>query len=399
MEKKYLKLVALFTFIIIGVIGTFNWFVNPYSIYNSPEFDGFNADKPEFINFLRLTKAQQVTVYEPTSLILGTSRSGIGLDPDYSGWKDERAYNLALPGVHIYELLRYFQHANASKKIKKVVLAVDFRFFINDSVGSGFSDLRMLANEDGSKNFTSSFGKIADMVSTLFSMDSLMTSLKTVRHQGWSKETLSSNGSWDRSSELFDHRKAFNAYMKSTFNRLDDVNNGDINDFKGEKYFSSLLRTAYNENIELYLVISPSHAWHWEAYRIKDLWNKLEDMKRMVVRINEKEASRAEKSPFPVWDFSGYSTVTTEPVPLLGQNKIKMEWFWESIHYKKSLGNLVLDKLFSNQVANNYLTDDFGVKLNSQNMDEHLSQQRILQKNYMANNKSDIAHIMDLLKK
>lgn len=45
------------------------------------------------------------------------------------------------------------------------------------------------------------------------------------------------------------------------------------------------------------------------------LWPLWEHWKRELVRINVEEGKRAGASPFPLWDFSGYTRFTTEPFP------------------------------------------------------------------------------------
>ena len=86
MAKRYLLILVLVIIASLLCVGMLNWFVNPYSIYSSPKIEGINKDKTEFLNHLRLTKAYQVSRQKPTSIILGTSRSGRGLDPDHPGW-------------------------------------------------------------------------------------------------------------------------------------------------------------------------------------------------------------------------------------------------------------------------------------------------------------------------
>jgi hypothetical protein len=58
--KKYLKLLALITLLILVLAGGFNWLVDPYSVYGSPKIKNFNALKPEEITHARMTKAYLV---------------------------------------------------------------------------------------------------------------------------------------------------------------------------------------------------------------------------------------------------------------------------------------------------------------------------------------------------
>ncbi len=44
----------------------------------------------------------------------------------------------------------------------------------------------------------------------------------------------------------------------------------------------------------------------------------------------------------PLWDFSGYSSVTTETLPASGSHA-EMEFYWDSSHFKDIVGDFVLD--------------------------------------------------------
>ncbi len=49
-----------------------------------------------------------------------------------------------------------------------------------------------------------------------------------------------------------------------------------------------------------------------------------------------------------------------------------MQWYWESSHFKKEVGDLVLDKLFDYQAPGRVIADDFGILINRNNIEAHL---------------------------
>ena len=296
-------------------------------------------------------------------------------------------------------MLRYFQHANSIQSIRTVVLALDYRCFTSTGVGEGFSEARMRVNADGNLNIGYILGLLTDTASTLFSTDSLVTSLRTIKRQGWSKQTLYEKGRWDRITEQYHHRQAFNAYIKTTVNRIGKnivIHNYSPTEFNALRTF---LRTAYNQNIEVYLAISPSHVLHWEIYRIMGLWSEFENLKRNLVNIIEDEAVRAEKPAYPLWDFSGYNDINSEPIPGLDEPEAHMQWFWESVHYKKRLGDTVLNTLFGLQSDVLTIPENFGVRLTSLNIEAHLKQQRQAQLDFMQGNPEEIREIEKLAAK
>ena len=80
---------------------------------------------------------------------------------------------------------------------------------------------------------------------------------------------------------------------------------------------------------------------------------------------------------FLIWDFSGYSKFTTESVSRLPNEKSQLKWFWESSHFKKNVGDKILTKVLNKEQNSDYALSDFGIKINSENIDAHLDQIRV----------------------
>jgi hypothetical protein len=68
-----------------------------------------------------------------------------------------------------------------------------------------------------------------------------------------------------------------------------------------------------------------------------------------------------------------------------------MKWYWESSHYKQELGNLVLDSVLEAKMV-----DDFGMLINTSNIDKHLAEIRIKQQQYRKSNPIDAAEVLKL---
>lgn len=397
MEKSYLKI--YFSTLLLGsiIVIALNWIINPYSLYDSPVIEKLNKEKTEYLKYLRLTKPRIITKHQSNSIILGTSRAGRGLSPNHPAWGNDKVYNLALPGVRIYEILRYLQHAQASQPLNKVVLALDFRSFTNEIPNSAFSENRLLVKSNGEPNNKYYETYFFDSMSTLFSIDALGSSLKTIRKQGWDKETLFPNGRWDRTDENVNHRKIFTAYTNSTIQRLNEIILNKLNRPSGFQHFRDLLSLSYKENIQLIMLISPSHAWHWEVYRLLKLQKNLDNLKRLLVSINNEEAEKSGRAAYPIWDFSGHNSISIESLPLQNEKDGKMRWFWESIHYKKRLGDMILDRILKNQSPKKEIPIDFGQQLTSSNIETHISYLKQQSDSYQQNHPDDIAILQALI--
>lgn len=126
------------------------------------------------------------------------------------------------------------------------------------------------------------------------------------------------------------------------------------------------------------------------------LWPKFEQWKRELIKIlAEDSAAHPNERPFPLWDFSGYNTYTIEDVPPPGDTRAKMQWYWESSHYKKELGDKVLDKIFG---IDRNLPSDFGRQINADNIEQHLAWIRAQQQEYIKSHPADVQEIEQDLK-
>lgn len=150
---------------------------------------------------------------------------------------------------------------------------------------------------------------------------------------------------------------------------------------------------AYREDIDLRLFISPAHARQWETLAVSGLWSKWEEWKRRLTVMNEVEAARAGKSPFPIWDFSGYNSISTEAVPALNDVNIIMRYYIDSSHYTAAAGNLVLDRLFDYHSPERTLPADFGVRITPANIEAHLARIRDERERYRRTHAADVAEI------
>src|SRR5207245_6367389 len=76
---------------------------------------------------VRLVKAYEVRRLRPRGIILGTSRSHVGLRPSHHGWDPAArpVYNLAFDGATTKEMYHYLLHAHAVRPLRQVVLGLD----------------------------------------------------------------------------------------------------------------------------------------------------------------------------------------------------------------------------------------------------------------------------------
>jgi hypothetical protein len=379
---KYLKYVATISVTILLLVVIFNRIVNPFHIFVGPNIDGFNKIKPEISNYLRMYKAARINQIKPVSIILGTSRGETAIDPLHPGWSNKGTYNLSLSSSNLYESYRYLQHAHFNHPLRQVVLSLDLMMFnVNGNPDElDFKEGRLAVDSKG-KSWKGWI--LSDIVSTLASSDALEVSIKTILRQDVSSHGIEpiylDNGMRDESTKNNEIKK-FGGHHKAFLDSEKKYYEGSFyNDFSFSnlqrdnwQIYRQLLMFAHQNNIDLRIAISPYHARQLEIIAIKSLLDVFEDWKTKLVSINYEVATDNDKKIFPLWDFSTYNTYTTEKVPHVDSETDKMQWYWESSHYKKELGDLVLNVIFDYKKDSHNIDHNFGVVITKDNIKSHL---------------------------
>lgn len=359
-----------------------NFVADPYGVWQTPLIEGLNAAKHPGANY-RIQKYVEWARWTrpPQTILLGTSKTVDGLRPDHPSLQDGTTYSMALGGQSLRESLLLFKHALKPGTLRRAVIGLDF-FAFNAYWGT---------EVDYEQRLTP--GANLDL---LFSTSMLSDSVDTLR-QSWHATSLISAthmpedapGEMSMRSHFIQIEAAFLPYYHPDPYRLYALSNPRT----GEDtlaIFHELLRLSYENNIELHLLISPSHAWHWEGLADVGLWENWEQWKRALVSISEEEAKKAGKPVYPLFDFSGYNSITTEALP---DSPGRMKWYNDATHYNRACGDKVLDRLFD---KTNAATSDFGVQIDARNIDAHLAGIRSARARYAEGHAADVREMADL---
>ncbi len=159
-------------------------------------------------------------------------------------------------------------------------------------------------------------------------------------------------------------------------------------------YLKKIIALAEINNIDLRLFISPVHAYLLEAMRVMGLWPIYEQWKRdLVASLPTQDEGSPSKPTIQLWDFSGYNTITTENYPSKNNPKEPMQGFMEPAHYKKQVGDMILDRIFDHQNANQEVPEDFGIQLKNENLEDRLAKIREDRIRYQKTHRKEIEKI------
>jgi len=155
-----------------------------------------------------------------------------------------------------------------------------------------------------------------------------------------------------------------------------------------------------SRGVSVYLFISPVHARQLEAIEQLGLFPTFERWKRDVVAVVE-EVNRGlapSHKPVAIWDFTGYNSITTEAVPAAGEGKAT-KWFWESSHYKREVGDMVLLRMLHPNSSATSVPAGFGVMLASETLEAHFEGIRLAARRYRETYPYEVADVEQLARK
>lgn len=393
--KDYARFLKIFGVVVLSqltVVFTINLLVDPYKIYRIINIEYFNQEKP-LIEKQGMRKVKSIDIEQGNYeiLLLGTSRVQNGLNPRSQVFGSEKTYNAGLPSAGIYELHQIIDFARTRKnsRLKTVILGLDFFSFNKKITVSGDFKESRFANKN----------VFITSIPDLLSLETLQSSIDTLKfnYRGNKANYYDDLGTRNRELPNLKHRELFRRILSQNMIYQSLYAGFELSDER-LKDFNNLIEYCYKHNVELYLFISPVHAKQLETIRLMGLNPQFEEWKRDLVRIIAEQSSKnQDKPPINLWDFSGYNTITMETVPPLDSEN-QMEYFIESSHYKKIVGEKVLVKILNLPKSDEYeYPQDFGVLINQDNIEAHLSKIRNDSKNYQKNFPEEIAGIKQLI--
>ena len=406
--QHYLRIFFGVTLAIMVLVAACNVLVDPYQMSGATVLQRWTALKPLFGDNHVLGKPFIVRRSQPHAVIFGTSRENHGIDPTHSAWPvpAQQTYNLAMDAANMADIERLFEHASHVTTLEEVVIALDFLNMFDSSVpGADNFDASLLVNDEQSP-WTTSLHAARYFVS----WPMLRDSLATLAQQDPARIEFDSSGR--RNSLVFEHAAGrFGQHHMFEYSeakylqarlRLPLARRYVPQDAEGPtlRHLARILDHAAAAGIHVRLYITPVHARQLEVYRTLGLWQTLEHWKQDVRATAAGAGLRQTQQSFDVWDFADYSSLTTEPVPAAGDTHARMQWYWESSHYRKALGDQILQRIFSAVGAS--VPDDFGVLLNplsAADLQQHLAAIRMRGAAYRAAHPGDVADLERLAAK
>jgi hypothetical protein len=372
--------------VLAGMLAGFNWWVDPYGIYRD-RATLLQQSNPILVMNERVFKTVGLARTPADIVLLGTSRTDIGIGRDNPAFAGKRVLNLATFGQPIRETRRLMEIAVMEGRTKTIIVGLDFFAFNtlfappSDYVEENYNPLRpytlMLSVSSLSDAWAVTRRKVPAEGDCCFG-DGFRTPTKREHLAGSYQQQFAAN-------ERMYLLEKYLPYPACDFSFDTRDGKTSLDDFR------EMLSLAHQHHIDLRFFISPSHARQWETLAVAGLWDKWEAWKRKLVELNHQAAVDAAGKALPLWDFSGYDAVSTEAVPSAIERERLMRWYSDSSHYTPDLGIRIMQRVFGQSVQD--VPADWGRLLHEQQIDTWLVQQRAARAQYRLTHASDMAEI------
>ncbi|MEO8738339.1 MAG: hypothetical protein ABI537_01400 [Casimicrobiaceae bacterium] len=342
---------------LVGGVGVFNRIVDPFWYFRDVEIAGINRDKPKAPGNERLVKPALMHRLKPEAMIVGSSFAEVGLPPLHPGFTRNgqlTSYNFGMPAARWSEVYCQAMFALRQLQLKRLVVGV-----------SGMDSAPCPTDAELGR---ADYGKL------LFSRTAFEASRETLRAQG-RPSAMTREGLWyyyryDEKLQSDDQvagnfalefaralcPTALEAPRRMDPARIDRTPAGPAQ----AAGLRNLIRRALEHNVELVLLLYPTHVLFNEIQRRCESpeahWNSLW---QAVSVANEEAGDRSQL--IQIWDFFGYGPLNAER---MHAGKPMRDRLWQDFgHFNEEIGTAAFNAIYLGSTG-------YGTRVTVGNFDE-----------------------------
>jgi hypothetical protein len=395
-RRRYGYLLYLGATVAAVVVATaaFNVLVDPYGYFDRPRIAGFNAVRPNPTHDAVPIKRVAMCRLRPDALILGNSRAEVGFDPENPAFRARglKAYNAAVRGSNIKTAWNLLSSCPEAPPPKVMLLGLEFLDFLVDS--------QVAPRRPSPPDEETVVAAAKRMFGAVTTIQALQDSVRTIALQvDRYPDELTDRGftplrNYERiaqtegSRAMFQQRAEENA--RSLLRRPRELFAAGTRTSTEFEFLRAIAERAREGGTELHLIIYPYHAQLLFMFEQAGLWALFEQWKRQLAEI-----ATESDGAVVLWDFSGFSDYSTEAIPLARDTRSPVRWYWEAGHFKKPLGDVILEEVLS--AAGGKAARGLGKRLNEKNVDEEIERARRGRDEFVRQNGALVAEIRALM--
>jgi hypothetical protein len=332
----------------------------------------------------RVGKSIQLWQRDPDTLILGSTRTWLGIDPKDPALRGADAYNAAVLDASLNEVVAIGRFALRYNQPRRMLIGLDFTMF-----GSA----RPERKDFGESGFDGDPMPLV-LLRSMIQPQAIKDALQTVEGNVSGETALDESDGFRRHPGEASYQLAFQQVLARDYLGGRAIYRKFRYDPATIAQLQRFLRRAASNGVEVTLFTAPVHARQLEAIEVAglapvfDRW--LSDLTRAVADVNSDAHTR---HPATLWSFTGYNSVATEEVPDRGDQRTTMNWYWDSSIYKPALGSLILARLSGGR----HVPPDFGVLLTPTSLPSVLAARRAGHLRYQRVHAAELRNLHRLL--
>ena len=370
---RYLSVVAWTVASVFVAVAAVCIATDPQRLFGTPDVSHVNARKPYLQQHRTLARWKAAARMCPTAGIFGNSRAEVGFDPEHPGFAalGTEAFNHANPGTGLAlarDQLAWLRLAGCKPKV--AVIGLDFPDFLVDPAATGSAltappiapvprlDLRTIVET------TLTLGALGNALKTLYVQWEPYGAIESARGLN---ELRSFVPEVERTGAFPMFRQAIEENARVWRRRPRSVVGSRGAPAPEYAILESLIDAAAADGTRVILVTYPYHLQLRLLMARLGFEGTFESWKRKLVGVTS--AARNKGQNVELWDFSLVAGPTTERIPRLGDIRSKMTGYWEAGHFKRELGDRMLDQILLGQPG-------FGIALDESNVDTVIREDR-----------------------
>ena len=381
---QYFRALAAACLVVLVALVSFNYLVDPYLLHqwDTAAVTRPNTSQPKISPWMKTYAAYR---YQPEIVYLGSSRAEIGLPTDVPFFPGKRVFNLALSGASLGDTINMLRHTSTFHRPEMVVWGIDFGWQYREKAGNMDMNEALIARSAlyPVKRF---FLNLKRSLSLSMTGDALALFHNDPEHQ--CPSLLSFYG--QKPPLCLEQIMRDEGGTPKAFEKI--MTKGDIqakpaNTAEAHRLLETVLTEHCQQKTAFRLFFHPVHALAELSYWTnvtKDLEGWKTDLTMMADRLQKSGCN------IQLYDFAGYSSVTTEDVPQTTHHP-SMKNYWEHSHYTSDVGMRMLAQMTGKAPAQP--GEDFGVQLTPANITDHLQQVRESRQRYCTSHPEETANM------
>lgn len=378
LRRRYTRWFCGAVVLLAGSVALFNAVIDPLGVYPAPWAESLAPYKMHLID--RIPKAEIARTRPLDAVFIGDSRVLRGFDPQHPGFREfGETYNLGISAGSVYEATRMIDLCLTRHTPKLIVWNLAPELVNDPRRDWTFFDFEW-------SRLNPQLDSVMYHAHNLWGRDLCRASFDVLKQcsrknsanifQGFSPD-------WNREPDPYE---VFCRWLPTSSAALVQPTSSTSESSDSRELLLQTMARVQSQDCRLIVVFPPVHAAYLEGLSQIGEWDNYEEGKRMVVALaDECNNVSDERPPIRVWDFSSFHGLPAEPPPKPGSEQ-PMQWYLDPLHFRETLGNLVIDRILDRSVGHS----DFGVILTSQNLESHLSALRFDRDMYRRNSEEVI---------